>query len=220
MGSGPKSSKLLFSPVVGPRAQKCIQSRFVVSLAPRDPFGALLTDRFQYFRISWTPFHIFGIKLFSYQKVFYDFMRPWGPFGYPLCLMQGSCSFLSVQLVLQGGPGVRLSVFGGVFGSPLASPGDQESWLHMVLLEQVRANVLLRLILSSDCWASTSACFCIRGHVTTFWPSLRWGTFLKRPYVTSRNLLFVSVMSHDCYVFLGISVLRSKLLRNKLLLIV
>ena len=120
------------------------------------------------FRISWTPFHIFGIKLFSYQKVFYDFMRPWGPFGYPLCLMQGSCSFLSVQLVLQGGPGVRLSVFGGVFGSPLASPGDQESWLHVALLEQVRANVLLRLILSSDCWGVDISLFLHSGPCYNF----------------------------------------------------
>ena len=140
VGSGPKSSKLVFSPVVGPRAQKCIQSRFVVSLAPRDPLGALLTDRFQYFPDfleSWTPFQIFGIQLFSYQKVFYDFLRPWGPFGYPLCLMQGSCSFLSVQLVLQGERGVRLTVFGGVFGSSLASPGDQNVKFCMVLCSEL-----------------------------------------------------------------------------------
>ena len=139
VGSGPKSSKLVFSPVVGPRAQKCIQSRFVVSLAPRDPFGALLTDRFQNAPDFLDSFSHIWHYFFSYQKVFYDFMRPWGPFGYPLCLMQGSCSFLSVQLVLQGGPGVRLSVFGGVFGSSLASPGDQKVKFCMVLCSELYA---------------------------------------------------------------------------------
>ena len=125
--------------MVGPRARKCIQSRFVVSLAPKEAFGALLTDCFRYFPGFLDSFSNIWHSTFSHQKVLYDSMRPWHPFGYPLWLIQGSQSFLSVQLVLQGEPGVRLSVFGGVFGSSLASPGDQKVKFCMVLCSELYA---------------------------------------------------------------------------------
>ena len=140
VGSGPKSSVGLRFSGGWAKGPKVYSVSICCFFGAQGSFRSTLDGSFPVFSgFLGLLFKYLAFNVFSYQKVFYDFMRPWGPFGYPLCLMQGSCSFLSVQLVLQGGPGVRLSVFGGVFGSPLASPGDQKVKFCMVLCSELYA---------------------------------------------------------------------------------